>query len=263
MPALLTLGADLGSTASKCVILQDGREIAAQAAIPAGAGTSGPARAVAEALAACGKSLADMRMVCATGYGRRSMTDAGMELSELSCHARGAFFLFPQARTVIDIGGQDAKVLRLSPEGRLNNFVMNDKCAAGTGRFLEVMARVLEVETAALAELGAQSTAPVGISSTCTVFAESEVISHLAAAADRRDIIAGIHKSVAHRVAGLVRRVGAEPLVVMTGGVARNDGVRLELEAAIATPVSTSPLAQFNGALGAALLAHDRLLQQL
>jgi predicted CoA-substrate-specific enzyme activase len=242
--------------------MQDGRKIAAQTTIPVGAGTSGPSRAIAESLAACGKNLADMHMVCATGYGRHSMTDAHMEVSELSCHARGAFFLFPKARTVIDIGGQDAKVLRLSG-GRLNNFVMNDKCAAGTGRFLEVMAKVLEVETADLAEWGAQSTAPVSISSTCTVFAESEVISHLAVAADRRDIIAGIHKSVAHRVAGLVRRVGAEPLVIMTGGVARNAGVRLELEAAIATPISVSPLAQFNGALGAALLAHDRLLQQL
>jgi predicted CoA-substrate-specific enzyme activase len=259
MKEILTMGADIGSTASKVVILGDDGTILGKALIPVGAGTSGPRRAVAEALAACGKSLEDMGHICATGYGRNSMAEAQMEKSELSCHARGAAFFFPEARTVVDIGGQDAKVLQLAPGGSLLNFVMNDKCAAGTGRFLDVMARALEVDVGDLAGLGAQSRREVSISSTCTVFAESEVISHLANMADRRDIIAGIHRSVAHRVAGLVRRVGVVPRVIMTGGVARNAGVLKALEEAIGAPIATSPLAQFAGAVGAALFALDRL----
>ena len=145
-------------------------------------------------------------------------------MSELSCHAKGASFLFPDVHTVIDIGGQDVKVLQIE-NGVMTNFVMNDKCAAGTGRFLDVMARVLEVKVEELGDLGAQSTRNLSISSTCTVFAESEVISQLAQGSDKRDIINGIHHSVASRVAGLAHRVGAKELVVMTGGVAQNTGV--------------------------------------
>ena len=200
----------------------------------------------------------DVSFVLATGYGRNSLEGfADHQMSELSCHAKGASFLFPEVRTVIDIGGQDVKVLRVE-NGAMTNFQMNDKCAAGTGRFLDVMARILEVDVNELGTLGAQSTKYVGISSTCTVFAESEVISQLSADTDKRDIINGIHMSVAGRVAGLAHRVGVQDQVVMTGGVAQNSGVVKALEDQLGHKVHTSPLTQYVGALGAALFAYKK-----
>ncbi len=259
MSDLYTMGVDIGSTASKCIILKNGTEIVGSAIVSVGAGTSGPARAIAQALKSSGKSSQEVACTFATGYGRNSLKEADKQMSELSCHARGAYHLFPEVRTVIDIGGQDAKALQISQDGRLLNFVMNDKCAAGTGRFLDVMAHVLEVKIDQLATLGQQSKNPVNISSTCTVFAESEVISHLANNADICDIIAGIHHSVASRTAGLVKRVGITPMVVMTGGVAQNLGVVKALEAELNVPIMTTPLAQIVGALGAALYAFEHL----
>jgi predicted CoA-substrate-specific enzyme activase len=179
-------------------------------------------------------------------------------MSELSCHACGAYYLFPDVKTVIDIGGQDVKILRVGIDGILENFVMNEKCAAGTGRFLEVMARVLEVSVEDLAGLSAQSTERVDNSSTCTVFAESEVISRLSQNKDRKDIINGIHRSVADRVAGLAKRIGVQEAVVMTGGVAQNAGVVLALEAKLNVHIKTSEISQYVGALGAALLAYKK-----
>lgn len=258
MSTLYTMGIDIGSTASKCVILKDGKEIVSKSLVPVGAGTSGPDRAITQVLESGGMKREDMNFVLATGYGRNSLEIADKQMSELSCHARGAYFLFPHVHTVIDIGGQDAKVIHIGENGMLINFVMNDKCAAGTGRFLDVMARVLEVDVADLAKLGEQSRKQVEISSTCTVFAESEVISQLAKGSDKCDIINGIHRSIAMRVGGLARRVGIQPDVVMTGGVARNSGVLHALEDELKTEILTSPLAQYNGALGAALFAYSK-----
>ena len=255
---IYTLGIDIGSTASKCVMLADGKEIVAKSLIAVGAGTSGPQRAIDEVLKQAGKSREDMSFILATGYGRNSLEGfADHQMSELSCHAKGASFLFPEVRTVIDIGGQDVKILRVE-NGAMTNFQMNDKCAAGTGRFLDVMARVLEVDVNDLGELGEQSTKYVGISSTCTVFAESEVISQLAQDTDKCDIINGIHQSVAGRVAGLAHRVGVQDQVVMTGGVAQNKGVVKALEEQLGHTIHTSPLTQYVGALGAALFAYKK-----
>ena len=255
---IYTLGIDIGSTASKCVMLADGKEIVAKSLIAVGAGTSGPQRAIDEVLKAAGKTREEMSFILATGYGRNSLEGfADHQMSELSCHAKGASFLFPEVRTVIDIGGQDVKILRVE-NGAMTNFQMNDKCAAGTGRFLDVMARILEVDVNDLGTLGAQSTKYVGISSTCTVFAESEVISQLARDTDKRDIINGIHLSVAGRVAGLAHRVGVQDQVVMTGGVAQNIGVVKALEDQLGHKVHTSPLTQYVGALGAALFAYKK-----
>ena len=256
--SIYTLGIDIGSTASKCVIMADGKDIVAKALIPVGAGTSGPQRAINAVLEEAGMKREDMDYILATGYGRNSLEDfADHQMSELSCHAKGASYLFPEVRTVIDIGGQDVKVMRVE-NGAMTNFQMNDKCAAGTGRFLDVMARILEVDVNELGTLGAQSTKYVGISSTCTVFAESEVISQLANDTDKRDIINGIHQSVAGRVAGLAHRVGVQDQVVMTGGVAQNMGVVKALEDQLGHKVHTSPLTQYVGALGAALFAYKR-----
>ncbi len=256
--SIYTLGIDIGSTASKCVMLADGKDIVAKSLIPVGAGTSGPQRAIDEVLSAAGKKREDMAYVLATGYGRNSLMDyADKQMSELSCHAKGAHFLFPEVHTVIDIGGQDVKVLEIE-NGVMTNFAMNDKCAAGTGRFLDVMARVLEVDVKDLGRLGAMSTKYVGISSTCTVFAESEVISQLAMGTDKCDIINGIHKAIAGRVAGLAHRIGVREQVVMTGGVAQNQGVVKALQDELGHEIHTSPLTQYNGALGAALFAFDK-----
>ncbi len=256
--SIYTLGIDIGSTASKCVMLADGRDIVAKSLIPVGAGTSGPQRAIDEVLSAAGKKREDMAYVLATGYGRNSLMNyADKQMSELSCHAKGAHFLFPEVHTVIDIGGQDVKVLEIE-NGVMTNFAMNDKCAAGTGRFLDVMARVLEVDVKDLGRLGAMSTKYVGISSTCTVFAESEVISQLAMGTDKCDIINGIHKAIAGRVAGLAHRIGVRDQVVMTGGVAQNQGVVKALQDELGHEIHTSPLTQYNGALGAALFAFDK-----
>ena len=260
--SIYTLGIDIGSTASKCVMLADGKELVAKSLITVGAGTSGPQRAIDAVLAESGMTKEDMSYILATGYGRNSLEQfADHQMSELSCHAKGAAFLFPQVRTVVDIGGQDVKVMRVE-NGAMTNFQMNDKCAAGTGRFLDVMARVLEVDVSEMEALGMQSTKEAEISPTCTVFAESAVISALAQGTDKRDIINGIHKSIASRVSGLARRIGVRDDVVMTGGVAQNGGIVAALEEQLGHPILTSPLTQYNGALGAALYAYEKAVRQ-
>ena len=260
MGDIFTMGIDVGSTASKCIILKNGQEIIGKSLIDVGTGTSGPARAIADAFDSCGMKKEDMDYILGTGYGRNSLTIVDHQMSELSCHARGASFLFPNVHTVIDIGGQDVKVIQIE-NGAMVNFQMNDKCAAGTGRFLDVMARVLEVKVGDLATLAAQSTKRVAISSTCTVFAESEVISQLAAGSEKSDIINGVHQSVAARVVGLAHRIGIRDDVVMTGGVAQNGGVVKALEEELQHEVKTSPLTQYVGALGAALFAYQKALK--
>ena len=258
MAEKLTLGIDVGSTTSKCVILKNGAELLASSLVPAGTGTSGPQRALAAALEQAGVKRDQLAAVTATGYGRNSFEGADCVVSELSCHALGAAALMPGVRTVIDIGGQDAKVLRVSPAGKLESFLMNDKCAAGTGRFLEVMARILELDVDALAGMDAQASGKVTISSTCTVFAESEVISQLAKNVDLHDLVAGIHASVAVRTAGLARRLGVTEPVGMTGGVARNAGVVRALEEELGVRITAAPMAQLAGAYGAALYGWNK-----
>jgi predicted CoA-substrate-specific enzyme activase len=254
MPKLF-MGLDIGSTTSKCVILDSDRRICAKSLVIGGAGTSGSDEAVRAALAEVGAMQEDISRIVVTGYGRGLVEGAHKQVSELSCHAVGAHELHPGARTVIDIGGQDAKVLKLGITGMLERFVMNDKCAAGTGRFLEEMSRVLEVPINLMAEEAARSTERIDISSTCVVFAETEVVSQLSHGAATRDILNGVFRSIASRVTSLAQREGITPEVVMTGGVARNEGVRLALEEEFGETVSVSPLAQYAGALGAALFA--------
>ncbi|GKX56726.1 2-hydroxyglutaryl-CoA dehydratase [Leminorella grimontii] len=260
---IFTMGVDIGSSASKCIIMRNGVEIVAKSLASVGAGTSGPEKAIAEVMQQFGGKPADIRWVCATGYGRNSLKEANKEVSELSCHAKGAHYLFPGVKTVIDIGGQDVKALHMDGAGRLINFVMNDKCAAGTGRFLDVMSRVLETRISDLATEGAKSKKRVTISSTCTVFSESEVISHLANSETIPDVINGIHRSVASRIAGLAKRVGVEEPIVMTGGVASNFEVVRYVSEELGAPIMTSPLSQYNGAIGAAIYAFDACSQQL
>jgi len=249
------MGVDIGSASSKCVILSDAFELIASSVIPAGTGTSGPRRAAEAALELAGVGMGQVSYVVATGYGRNTYGAADRKVSELSCHAKGAVWLMPGVRTVIDIGGQDAKALAIDKDGKMTDFVMNDKCAAGTGRFLDVMARVFEIETAELAGLDEKAGGIVPISSTCAVFAESEVISQLAKNAPIPDLVAGIHQSAASRAASLIKRVGINEPVLMTGGVAKNEAVAGALSRILGVPVNTSPYSQAAGALGAALFA--------
>ena len=249
-------GIDIGSTASKVVVL-DSEKMVANFVIPTGWNSKDTARTIAARLGEMGMPVDEEMKVLATGYGRISVDYASKVITEITCHGRGGYALVGEDCTIIDIGGQDTKVITVE-KAVSTNFLMNDKCAAGTGRFLDVMARILEVDVNELGTLGAQSTKYVGISSTCTVFAESEVISQLANDTDKCDIINGIHMSVAGRVAGLAHRVGVQDRVVMTGGVAQNSGVVKALEDQLGHKVHTSPLTQYVGALGAALFAYKR-----
>ncbi|MBT9172683.1 MAG: (R)-phenyllactate dehydratase activator [Syntrophomonadaceae bacterium] len=254
----LTMGVDLGSITAKCVLLQDGCRVLADCVVKGGMIGDGAQKAVTEALHRAGAALTDIAYTVATGYGRVIFAGANEEMSEIGCHGKGAYFQEPEARTVIDIGGQDAKVIRLGAGGRVSNFAMNEKCAAGTGRFLEVMAQALSHPVAELARLGSQATGKVSISSTCTVFAESEVISSLAAGCPVADIVAGIHESIARRIAGLAYRVGPEEKILVTGGVAQNRGVVSALAEKLGCELLVPQFAQTNGALGAALYAFEK-----
>ena len=258
---MYTLGIDVGSTTSKCVIMEDGEKILARAIVVGGIGTAGPEKALNEVLTQCGLAVGDMSAITATGYGRNRCEIAHHQVSELSCHALGAHWVFPEVRTIIDIGGQDAKVISLSASGKMQNFLMNDKCAAGTGRFLDVMSNILQIPVSELADYAAKAESPASISSTCTVFAESEVISQLANGVAISDLVAGICESVASRVAALAKRLEIVPALCMSGGVARNAGVRLALERALGMPILVSEDAQLFGAIGAALHAFRKANQ--
>lgn len=256
---MYTFGIDIGSTTSKCVVLRDGTEIVSSSLLCGGIGTKSPDAAAQQALGAADLAPEQLAASTATGYGRARCAFADMQASELTCHALGAHLVLPQVRTIIDIGGQDAKVISLNAQGRMQNFLMNDKCAAGTGRFLDVMAGVLQIPVAEFGAYAARSAAPSAISSTCTVFAESEVISQLAGGAAAEDLVAGICASVAGRVASLAKRLDIVPAVCMSGGVAQNEGVRLALSRALGQEILFSPLAQLFGAIGAARYAWQKV----
>ncbi len=256
---MVTMGVDVGSASSKVVILKDGKEILASEVVQIGTGSTGPERALEMAEKKSGLCISDMDRVIATGYGRMNFERADRQISEISCHAKGIFFLVPTARTIIDIGGQDAKAIRLDQNGFVKQFFMNDKCAAGTGRFLDVMARVLEITIDEMAAYDEKAAFAAKISSTCTVFAESEVISQLAKGEKKENIIKGVHESVATKALALAYRGGIEDDVVMTGGVAKNEGVVRAIARELKRKLLVAPNPQTTGALGAALFAWEDL----
>jgi predicted CoA-substrate-specific enzyme activase len=217
--------------------------------------------AMDEAISKAGlASLEELDYVVGTGYGRVRIPFANENISEITCHARGAYHLSPSIRTVIDIGGQDCKVMSISEAGKVLDFVMNDKCAAGTGRFLEAMARTLGIELQELSELSLQSENPASITTQCSVFAESEVITLLNEGTEVVDVAAGIHMSISGRVTSLVRRAGMIEEVTVTGGCAKNRGLVASLERRLSVEIKTLPEdPQVVGALGAAVLAGDKI----
>ena len=241
---MYTLGIDIGSASSKAVILKDGTDVVASAVVQVGTGTSGPGRVLEEVFSNVDLTQEDMDYTVATGYGRFSVENADKQLSEITCHAKGIFHLVPSARTIIDIGGQDAKAIQL---------------AAGTGRFLDVMSRVLEVPLDQMGKVHFQAKEWAQVSSTCTVFAESEVISQLSKGLPRESIVAGVHQSVASKACSLAYRIGVKNDVVMCGGVAQNAGVVDAIEKELKQSIIVAPHPQITGALGAALMAYEEL----
>jgi predicted CoA-substrate-specific enzyme activase len=249
-------GIDIGSTMTKVVILNDAKVIASVI------GNTGPEhrklanRIMEEALSIAGLQLDDITCIVATGYGRINVPFADRQVTEISCHAKGVQSFFPAAKTIIDVGGQDCKGIKLN-HGKIIDFVMNDKCAAGAGRFLEMMAESLGIKLEDMGKLSLTAKNEVAIASTCTVFAEQEVITKLGEGAALADIVAGIHKSITTRIIGLVNRIKIEQDVVLTGGVARNIGLIKALETKLGYPVKIPPEPMLTGAIGAAILANE------
>jgi predicted CoA-substrate-specific enzyme activase len=260
---MITAGIDVGSSTAKAVILQDNC-ILGYSILPTGADSAGSAQKALDAALGRATSISrnQIRYIIGTGYGRLIIPFADETVTEISCHARGANWLFPSVRTVVDMGGQDCKAIRCDVSGKLVNFTMNDKCAGGTGRFLELMARVLNLPLEQLGPLSLQAKSSIRINSTCAVFGRSEVTALLRQGKDRAAVIAGLHTAVATRVHTLLRRVGVQPDFAITGGIARNAGVvkRLEEMAGVKALIPEEP--QIVGALGAALFARDKMLSK-
>jgi predicted CoA-substrate-specific enzyme activase len=253
---MITVGIEVGSITTKAVLLNGDQWQSLM--LPTGWSPRDTGQSAFEQIVANSNlTRDDISYVVGTGYGRISLPFIDKAITEITCHARGAQHLVNGTDMVIDIGGQDSKVILIDEEGNVVNFVMNDKCAAGTGRFLQVMAAVLGADVSELADL-AKDAEPVQISSMCTVFAESEVVSLLAQGVPKERIIAGIHRSVAGRVVSMAERLGRGERITFTGGVARNDGVRAFLAKELGREVTVAPEPELAGALGAALLARDR-----
>lgn len=251
------LGIDIGSSSTKVAILNEKKELVGVSVMNLGTGTNAYEEVEAEALAQAHATKEDIKYTVATGYGRVNFQDADKQITEITCHAKGVNFLTSDARTIVDIGGQDAKVIKLDGSGKVSNFVMNEKCAAGTGRFLEVMARVLGCKLGDLSGLADKATKEISINNTCTVFAESEVISRLAAGEDVSNVARGAHVAIAKRVMGMCNRVGYEPKVVMTGGVALNPNMVDALSKEMGCDIEVVPHCQAAGAIGAAAFAYE------
>lgn len=253
-------GVDVGSTQTKAIILNEDAEIVGRALVDTGANVVRAAEnAFNEALLNSGLREEEVEYVIGTGYGRYRVTFGNTQVTEISCHARGAVHMFPNTQTVLDMGGQDTKAIRVNSRGDVLDFCMNDKCAAGTGRFLGAASIALNIPLDQLGPTALNADKPVRISTTCTVFAESEVLSWLGKGKKIEDILWGVHQSIASRSIGLLRRVGIEPEVTFTGGVAKNVAMIKALEERLELKLNVSPESHFMGALGAALFALEHI----
>jgi predicted CoA-substrate-specific enzyme activase len=260
----IAAGVDVGSTQTKAVIMSDngGVKVLARALVDTGANVQ---RAAERAFAACcqeaGINGGDVGFVVGTGYGRYKIAFGNAQMTEITCHAKGASFLCPGTRTVIDMGGQDSKAISVGADGEVLDFVMNDKCAAGTGRFLANSAEVMGISLDEVGPLSLKAQHPAKIATVCTVFVESDILSYLAQGKTGEDILGGVHLAIAKRTLSLARRLNIEPEIAMTGGVARNVGMVRALEEVLGRKMLVSPDAQFIGAVGAALFALEKLDQ--
>ena len=254
---MITAGIDIGSTTTKAVVLKDG-DIFSYALQPTGIDIGSVSRQVImEALEKADLKFEELDRIVATGYGRISIPFATTTITEITCNAAGVHHLYPHASLVVDIGGQDSKVIKIDSKGRVIQFAMNDKCAAGTGKFLEVAAQTLGVPVSELGDISMQSKNKATISSTCTVFAQTEIVSLIARQTNKEDIAAGLHESIVSRVYGLISSVHPDPKaeVVLTGGVAKNVAIVHLLERMLGREISVPENPQIITALGAAILA--------
>lgn len=256
-------GVDVGSTQTKAVIIDDDLDIVGRSLVDTGASVTLAAQNAYQAAvrdADIHEEEEGVGFIVGTGYGRYKVTFGDAQTTEISCHGRGAVHMFPSTRTVVDMGGQDTKAIRVSPTGEILDFVMNDKCAAGTGRFLGAAATALDIPLGELGPIALRSERPVKISTTCTVFADSEILAWLGKGKKVEDILMGVHRSVVSRSLSLMRRVGIEQEVTFTGGVANNLGMVEVLNEQLGFQVNVSPDSHFMGALGGALFAMDRII---
>lgn len=252
------LGVDLGSTTAKAVVVDEAGAIVSSATIAMGAvSRAGMEKAVTTALARAGIGREDLAGTVSTGYGRRLVPGAQKSFTEITCHARGTAAMVPGVRLVIDIGGQDSKAILVDSDGLVEEFAMNDRCASGTGRFYEVLARAIEVDLAELGELAMEGTQDLEVSSMCATFAETEIVSLLAQDLPVTDIAASVHRAIAARTLALVAQVGRHTPVVLTGGVAKNPAAVHFLSRALGAEVLVPAQPQITGAYGAALIARD------
>ena len=258
----IAAGVDVGSTQTKAVLVACNGEtsVMARALVDTGANVRKAAeRAYDECCRKAGVSPSNVGFVVGTGYGRYNISFGNAQMTEISCHAKGARFLCPRTKTVIDMGGQDSKAISVGDSGEVLDFVMNDKCAAGTGRFLANAAEVMGIGLDEIGPLSLKATRPVKITTVCTVFVESDILSYLSQGKRPEDILGGVHLAIARRTVSLARRINIEPEVTMTGGVARNQGMVSALETVLACKMQVSPDAHFIGAIGAALFALEKL----
>lgn len=257
---MLVAGVDVGSTQTKAVIMDGEGRIRGRGLTDTGARLSEAGEAAFRlALADAGDAARDVRHVVGTGYGRYTVEFGDTQVTEISCHARGAQRLFPGTRTVLDVGGQDTKAIKVGPQGEVIDFCMNDKCSAGTGRFLGAASDALEVPLGELGPLALTARNPVTMTTTCTVFAESEILGWLARGRRTEDVVMGVHTAIASRSVSLLRRVGIEPDLTFTGGVSRNQAMAKMIGELIGFEPNVSGESQYCGAIGAALYALDRV----
>jgi predicted CoA-substrate-specific enzyme activase len=256
----ISAGIDIGSTSTNVVIMDEYKNILSTSIVKTGAkSTEGACNAISNALKKANLTLENLTYIISTGYGRISVPFANETITEITCHGKGAHFLNPNIRTIIDIGGQDSKVINLDNNGNIVSFAMNDKCAAGTGRFLEMMARTLEIDLQDMGKESLKWKEDIAISSMCTVFAESEVVSLIAENKEKADIIHGLCNSIAGKTISLLNRVDKKAEYMMTGGVAKNIGVIKCLENKLGHKIYIADEPQIVGALGAALFALDKI----
>lgn len=261
---MITAGVDIGSITTKTVILKDGSLLSSNIIRTGAYSKHSGIKCLKIALDKVSLDLNDVNYIVSTGYGRANIECANKQITEISCHGTGASHLFPGTRTVIDIGGQDSKAISLNEDGEVKDFVMNDKCAAGTGRFLEVMANALEIDIDKMGGISLLTDNEISISSMCAVFAESEVVSLLAEGCPIESISKGLHNAIVERVLSMANKIGIKEPMTLTGGVIKNIGVIIAIKnrLGINFKVSVPNDPQIVGAYGAAMLAHKQLLKE-
>lgn len=256
---MITAGCDIGSLTAKAVILKDGKMIASEVVLASAQPEKSALEVMKCAVDKAGIKMGDIEYCVGTGYGRKHIPFMNSLESEIACHGRGAVWQVPSARTVVDIGGQDAKAIRVDEKGNVERYVYNDKCASGTGRFLEIIADSLDIKLEDMGALSEKSSEKLTLSNQCVVFAETEIISLVNEGKEIADIISALHQAVANRAASLARGILVAPDAVMTGGVAKNSGMFEALQRALGVKLHRVENPQINGALGAALFAADKV----